>query len=468
MIWKPRNYQLYAIDHIIKNPFCGLFLEMGLGKSSTTATAINILMFDQLEISRVLIVAPKRVAESVWPAEFEKWDHLRHFRVSLIIGNPKERKKAAQAKADIHIISRDNLAWLATLYPNKFPWDVLIIDELSGVKDHTTTRAKCLKRFRKQVSRVIGLTGTPAPNSFLDLWTPLHLLDLGERLGETLGSYRDRYFKPGRQYGSGHRAYELKEGAEAEISAKIADICISMKSEDYLELPATIYQDVQITFPADLQKQYDDFEELQVMSLPDEEEISAVNAVALTNKLLQFAAGAVYRESVYFTSTDGKIREEPKTWYSVHDLKLEALEEIVEEALGSPVLIFYWFKSDLARIEKCLAAYKSRQLSTDQDVRDWNAGKIPVLLAHPMSAGHGLNLQDGGHNMVWFGPIWSLELWQQGIARLARSGQKYPVKVYRLLCSETIEERVAEVIERKKSGQEGLMLAVKAIIQKYK
>jgi SNF2 family DNA or RNA helicase len=453
MKYKPWPYQDYATKHIIENPGSGLFMDMGLGKTVATLTAINKLMYEDLEVDKVLVIAPKRVAEDTWTTETLKWDHLRHLRLSIVLGSEKQRKEALKQKADIYVINRENVAWLVGLYQNAFPFDMVVIDELSSFKSAKAIRFKSLRMVRPLVKRVVGLTGTPAPNSLIDLWPQLYLLDMGERLGKNITRYRETYFRPNRRNGHVVFDYKLLDGSQKAIYNKISDICISMKAKDYLQLPERITKDVRIYLSERDKLKYDEFERDQILAIEDADEISAVNAAALTNKLLQFANGAIYDVN--------------KDWHSVHPAKLEALEETVEAATGQPVLIFYSYKHDLERIKKKLKAYKPRTLDSREDIKAWNRGEIPVLLAHPASAGHGLNLQAGGNIIIWFGNTWSLELYQQANARLDRQGQTKPVVVYRFITSGTMDEDVIKAIERKTSGQDALMEAVKARIKKY-
>ncbi len=452
------GYQHTAVDHIIDNTHNALFLEMGLGKTVSTLTAAKRLMFEELEISSVLVVAPKRVAESVWDAEAEKWEHLNGLTFSKIIGNEKERRKALQKKADIYLISRDNIAWLCGLYGGQMlPYGMLVIDELSSFKNPKSVRFKALRAVQPSFKRVVGLTGTPAPNGLIDLWSQVYLLDRGERLGKFIGNYRDNYFKPDKRNGAIVFNYKLSPDSEARIHNKISDICMSMKAADYLDLPGRVDNIIKLKFPASLQKQYNDFEREQVISLfsdlGEDKEISAVNAAALSNKLLQFANGAIY---------DGD-----KVAHVVHNLKIEATKELIEDANGKPVLIAWTYRSDMHRLKEALKKYNPRELKTDQDIKDWNEGKIQVLMMHPASGGHGLNLQAGGNIIVWFGHTWSLELVQQLDARLDRQGQKNVVVINKLVAMGTEDETVIKAQETKGITQSGLMEAVKAKIKKY-
>lgn len=466
MIYKPHPYQAHATEHIISNPAAGLFLEMGLGKTVSTLTAI-VQLFDYCDISKVLVIAPKKVAENTWSTEITKWSHLGHLRISKVLGTEKQRKQALKEQADIYIINRENVVWLTAYFGLAFPFDMVVIDELSSFKDAKSQRFKALRQIRPKISRVVGLTGTPAPNSLLELWPQLYLLDQGQRLGKTLTEYRTRYFN--KQEYLPYDAWKLKEESdpligkgyyERKIYELIQDICISMKAEDYLQMPPLTYNVINIPLPTNIQSKYDDFERTEVLKLIQEEEtadgekkISAVNAAALTNKLLQFANGAVYDEN--------------RVAHEVHAEKLDALEEIIDTTNGQPVLVFYSYKHDLERMHTKLKKYKPRELKTETDINDWNAGKIRVLFAHPASAGHGLNLQAGGNIIVWFGLTWSLELYQQANARLYRQGQKNGVIIHLITASETMDTDVLRALEGKAKTQDALMAAVKAKIKKY-
>lgn len=464
------NYQNACVEHIIDNPFCGVFLDMGLGKTVSTLTAINYLMNDYCEINTVLVIAPKRVAESVWEEEAVKWEHLRHLRFSKIIGSEAKRVEALKAKADIYIISRDNIAWLCALYGGgKLPFDMAVIDELSSFKSYKSLRFKALRSSRPYLKRLVGLTGTPAPNGLIDLWPQIYLMDRGDRLEKTITRYREKYFRPGRTNGNVVYSYSLLENSEAQIHNKISDICISMKAEDYLQMPIRTDNFIKLRMPEALKKQYQDFEKDKVLELikPEQEyleeidkwvdkpvEISIANAAALSNKLLQFANGAIYDEN--------------RGVHPIHNIKLEALKEIVENSQGQPILVAWTFQFDRDRIKEALKAYSPRELKTNKDIEDWNAGKIPVLLAHPASAGHGLNLQAGGSVIVWYGQTWSLELYQQFNARLYRQGQENHVIINHLILEGSHDEDVINALKSKDKKQNSLMENIKAKIDKYK
>lgn len=469
------NYQKACIEHIIAHPFCGVFLDMGLGKTVSTLTAINYLMNDYCEINSVLVIAPKRVAESVWQEEAGKWSHLQHLRFSKITGTQKQRIAAAkEIKADIYIVSRDNVAWLCALYGGgKLPFDMVVIDELSSFKSYKSVRFKALRGVRPYLKRLVGLTGTPAPNGLIDLWPQIYLMDRGDRLEKTISEYRRKYFRPSQMSGHVVYSYKLLSGSEQLIHKRIEDICISMKANDYLEMPLRTDNYIKLTMPDDIKKQYDDFEKDKVLALlnaaetvgeEDENgnialvrkpvEVNAVNAAALSNKLLQFANGAVYDEN--------------KNVFPIHDIKLEALKEIIEDANGQSVLIAWTYQFDRDRIFEYLKSYKPRELKTNKDIEDWNAGKIQVMLAHPASAGHGLNLQAGGNIIVWFGQTWSLELYQQFNARLYRQGQQKGVIIHHLIMKDTHDEDVIQALKTKDRKQNALMDSIKAKISKYK
>lgn len=449
-----RHYQINNTDHILNNPFCALFVGMGLGKTISSLMAANTLLYETFQVSRILVVAPKRVAVSVWPDEIKNWQQTSHLKISVIAGTEKQRIQALNAKADIHAIGRDNIVWLCNYYGSNLPYDMLIIDESSSFKNNKSLRFKALKLAIGSFDRVVLLTGTPAPNTLIDLWAQIYLLDRGERLGKFITQYRNEYFRPNQQNGAIVFNYKLKEkSCEQQIYDKISDICISMKSEDYLELPPVLFNDVKVQFPSDLQKKYDDFEEEQVLELIDKD-ITAMNATALSNKLLQFANGAIYDEN--------------RGVHEIHDLKIDACKELIEAAQGQNVLIAWAYKHDRDRLLTALKSYKPIQMETKKDEDNWNAGKIQVMLMHPASGGHGLNLQFGGHIIIWFGLTWSLELYQQLNARLPRPGQTQSVVINRIISCDTEDQEVLKALDRKDKGQNGLLNALKAKIAKYK
>ncbi|WP_368271022.1 SNF2-related protein [Enterocloster lavalensis] len=453
MHYEPHEYQRYATEKIIDLPACGLFLEMGLGKTVSTLTAINELIYDRFEVGMVLVIAPKRVADDTWTSEAEKWDHLQHLTFSKILGTAAQREAALQARADIYLINRENVVWLADKLRRQWPFDMVVVDELSSFKSNQAKRFKALRAIRPLVKRFVGLTGTPAPNGLMDLWPEVYLLDCGERLGKTITGYRDRYFYPGKRNGYTVFTWEPKEGAEEAIHQKISDICISMKAEDYLRLPEQVVNDIRIRLaPEEIQK-YRELEKEKLMEL-DGQEITALSAAAVWGKLLQLANGAVYDDDGGATM--------------LHDKKLDALEEIVEAACGHPVLVFYNFRHDYDRLMARFERLSPRTIQTSGDIRDWNAGRIRLLLAQPASMGHGLNIQAGGHIIVWFGLNPSLELYQQANARLHRQGQKQAVIIHRLITKGTVDEDVIKKLETKDQRQDSLMEAVKARIRRYK
>jgi SNF2 family DNA or RNA helicase len=456
-------YQNHAVEHVIEHQNAGLLLEMGLGKSCVALTAIDTLMFDMCEISKVLVIAPKRVAEEVWTTESQKWDHLQHLKISKVLGTEKQRKEALRAKADIYVINCENVVWLVAQYGGAFPFDMLVIDESSKFKSPKAARFKALRQIRPRINRVVILTGTPVPNGLLDLWPQIYLLDQGERLGKTITGYRERYFTAGNRNGNIVYDYNLRKGDavmgndffEKEIYDKIGDICISMKTKDWLELPERIDRNIDVKLPSKIQRMYDEFEREQILALEDLEEISAVNAAALTNKLLQFANGAVYTAD--------------KNYFEVHNEKIDELDELLDVASGKPFFVFYSYKHDLERIKKYLRKYSPRELKGSADIFDWNRGVVPFMLAHPASAGHGLNLQAGGHNLAWFSlPNWSLELYKQGVTRFDRQGQINSVINHRLIACNTMDQDMLRSIDNKDERQEILMQAVKARIEKYR
>ena len=411
----------------------------------TTLTAVNRLLYDYLEDGPVLVIAPKRVAENTWSRETAKWEHLAHLRISKVMGTEKQRKAALLTSADIYVINRENVVWLVEEVGKRWPFPVVVIDELSSFKSASAKRWKALRRVRGRIRRLIGLTGTPRPNGIEDLWPEVYLLDQGERLGRTIGAFRARYLTPEKMNGHIVYSYRPKEGAEAEVYDRIGDLCMSIRKEDVLSLPGQIYEDVELTPPPALLKQYKKFERDNVLECLDGDgEIVAGTAAALTNKLLQFANGAIY-------DTDGRA-------HHLHDVKLDALEEMLEEAGGDPVLVLYAYKHDRDRIRERIAC---RDLDTSEDIDAWNRGEIPVALAHPASIGHGLNLQDGGHIIIWYGLTWSLELYQQANERLNRPGQRNVCRVYHLILKGTHDERVLASLKNKDKGQAAAIEALR-------
>ena len=445
MKYKPHNYQQFATDFILNQSICCLMLDMGLGKTVITLTALWQLTLDSFDVSRVLVIAPKRVAEDTWPKELAKWEHLTGLTSSLVLGSAAERKAALQRKAFLYIINRENVAWLVKNH--YWDFDMVVIDELSSFKSNKAERFKAMKKVRPMVTRIVGLTGTPAPNTLLDLWPQMYLMDMGQRLGRFIGGFRDRFFLPDKRNREIVYSYKPREGAEDAIYALISDICISMKAADYLDMPERIDNRIEVSMSPKERKLYDDFQKDMVLSIGDEE-LDAANAAALSNKLLQMANGAVYGE-------DKKV-------IPIHDRKLDALEDLVEAANGKSLLVAYWYKHDLQRIK---ARFKNaRCIDTAEDIDDWNAGQIPLALIHPASAGHGLNLQDGGCTIVWFGLTWSLELYQQLNARLWRQGQKHTVVIHHIVTKGTHDEDVMRALENKDTRQSALIEAVRARI----
>ena len=446
MRYVAHNYQNYAKNFILEHKVSALFLDCGLGKTITTLTAINELMYDSFEISKVLIIAPLRVAQSTWKEEIEKWDHLNLLRYSIAVGDEKERLKALKQNSDIYIINRENVDWLVTKSGIDFNFNMLIIDELSSFKSHTSKRFKSLLKIRPYFERVVGLTGTPSSNGLMDLWAEFRVLDLGERLGRYITHYRNEYFLPDKRNGAVIFSYKPQPNAEERIYRRLSDMTISMKSTEYLKMPELILNDIEINLDEEDQIKYKKFKKEMVMTI-QEKEIDAINAASLSNKLIQLANGSIY--------------DEDKKFYEVHNKKLDKLEEIIESANGKPVLVAYWFKADKERIEK---RFKVREIKTAGDIKQWNMGMINLALIHPASAGHGLNLQSGGSTLVWFSLTWSLELYQQTNARLYRQGQKDTVVIHHLITKNTIDEDIMKSLKRKDKTQEALMRAVKARI----
>ena len=449
MQYNPHDYQNYAINYIKSHPVSAVLLDMGLGKTSIALTAINDLLYDYFEVHKVLVVAPLRVARNTWPAEIEKWDHLKELKYTVAIGTEMERKKALMKQAQVYIINRENIEWLVSKSGIPFDFDMVVIDELSSFKSYQAKRFKSLMKVRPKVKRIVGLTGTPSANGLMDLWAEFRLLDLGQRLGRFIGKYRDDYFVPDKRNQQMVFSYKPKPGAEEAIYRQIADITISMKNTDYLKMPELVMNEISVRLSEDEWRHYQAMKENMVLSF-DGEDIDAVNAAALSGKLLQMANGAIYDES-------GLVVQ-------IHNRKLDALEDIIEAANGKPVLIAYWFKHDLKRI---LERFPSEQLDSEESIRRWNEGKIPVALIHPASAGHGLNLQAGGCAIVWFSLTWSLELYQQTNARLWRQGQKETVVVHHIIAKNTIDENVMVALAKKDTGQAALLRAVKAKLGRF-
>lgn len=450
MNFTPYPHQAAGIDWIIQHHACALFWGMGTGKTVTTLTAIDRLLHDELEDGQVLVIAPKRVAEHTWSKEAGKWEHLRHLRVSRIMGTPKQRLAALTTPADLYVVNRENVVWLVDVVGKCWPFPIVIIDELSSFKSAQAKRWKAMRRVRGMIRRIIGLTGTPRPNGLEDLWPEIYLLDQGERLGKTLTQFRSRYLVPEKTNGHIVYSYRPSDGAEEEVYSKLSDICMSIRKEDVLSLPGQIYEDVELIAPVALMKKYKQFERDRVLECLDADgQIVAGSAAALTNKLLQFANGAIY-------DTDGTVHE-------LHTIKLDALEELIESAGGDPVLVLYAYQHDADRIRQRIDC---RALDTPEDIDAWNRGEIPVALAHPASIGHGLNMQDGGHIIIWYGLTWSLELYQQANERLNRPGQQHICRVYHLILKGTHDDRVLDSLKRKDEGQSAAIEALRLEILK--
>lgn len=444
MKYVPHEYQEYAKEFIVSQKVSALFLDCGLGKTVITLTAIWELMLDYFEVSRVLVIAPLRVARDTWPGELEKWEHLKGLTMSAVLGSEKQRTEALNRKASVYVMNRENVEWLVRY--GEWDFDMVVLDELSSFKSHKAKRFKSLKRVRPMVRRIVGLTGTPAPNGLIDLWAEIGILDMGQRLGRFIGGYRERFFLPDKRSREMIYSYKPKDGVEETIYSLLSDICISMKAVDYLDMPECVYNRVEVSMSEKEMRLYRQLE--KDMLIPYEDgDIDAVNAAGLSNKLMQMANGAVYNEN-------GTVKY-------IHDRKLDALEDLVEAANGKPVLIAYWYKHDLLRIRERVGAVV---LDTTEDFQKWNAGEIPAAVIHPASAGHGLNLQAGGCTLIWFGLTWSLELYQQMNARLWRQGQKEMVVIHHLIAKDTLDERVMTALEKKDYGQSALVDAVKARI----
>lgn len=446
MQYRPHEYQTYATNFILEHPIAAVLLEMGLGKSVITLTAIYELMLNRFEVNKVLVIAPLRVARDTWPSEIDKWEHLKGLTYSVVIGTEAERLRALRTPAHVYLINRENIDWLITKSGIPFDFDMVVIDELSSFKSYSAKRFKSLLKVRPRVKRIVGLTGTPSGNGLMDLWAEFRVLDMGERLGRYITHYRNRFFVPDKRNQQMVFSYKPIPGAEEEIYRLISDITISMKSGDYLKMPECIINEVPVSLSDEEWSIYDNFREDMVVALKDDE-IDAVNAASLSGKLLQMANGAVYNEE--------------KEVVHIHDRKLDALEDLIEGANGKPVLIAYWFNHDLERIKNRFAI---REIKTSKDIRDWNNGEIPVAVIHPASAGHGLNIQFGGSTIIWFGLTWSLELYQQTNARLWRQGQNKTVIIHHIIAKNTIDEDVMKALQKKEKVQSALIDSVKARI----
>jgi len=455
MKYIPYHYQQYCTNRIITDAAVGMFLDMGLGKTVITLTAINALRYDYWAVQRVLIVAPKKVAEGTWSKEAQKWDHLQHMRVSLVCGSRQKRLRALATPADVYVINRDNVAWLVDYYKNAWPFDMVVLDESSSFKNSRSKRFKALKLVRSRIRRLVELTGTPSSNGLIDLWAQIFLLDGGQRLGKTLGAYRDRFFDPDKRSRTQIYSYAPKDGSMEYIQRAISDICISMKAEDYLELPERVYDDVPVVLDAAAAKAYKQLER-ELLLETDEGIVTAGTAGVLTGKLLQLCNGAVY--------------DSERRVFDIHRCKIEAFMEALEQLNGQHALVFYNFQHDRDRLLEALAPLGLRvrvyQTTTDED--DWNNGEIDILLAHPASCAYGLNLQNGGHHVIWFGLSWSLEQYDQANKRLHRQGQQHPVVIHHLIVQGGMDEDVIEALQRKGDVQGALMDALKVRIRKVK
>ncbi|BFL46078.1 SNF2-related protein [Lactonifactor longoviformis] len=450
MRYEPHEYQRYATEYIETHPIAAVLLDMGLGKTSITLTALSSLLFDRFLIRRVLVIAPLRVARDTWPAELEKWEHLNGLRYSVAVGTEAERLAALKRQADIYIINRENVQWLIEESGIPFDFDMVVVDELSSFKNHQAKRFRALMKVRPRVERIVGLTGTPSSNGLMDLWAEFRLLDKGERLGRFIGQYRTRFFQPDKRNGQVIFSYKPLPGAEQQICKLISDITISMKSTDYLQMPELVSTRYEAYLSEAERERYEELKKDLVLQLPDGD-VTAANAAALSGKLSQMANGAVYTDS-------GET-------ISIHDRKLDALEDIIESMGGKPLLVAYWFQYDLERITERLHKLKIpfSRMDSSESIRRWNAGELPVALIHPASAGHGLNLQSGGSAIVWFGLTWSLELYQQTNARLWRQGQtSETVVVQHIVTKGTIDEQILKALDAKDTTQTALIDAVKA------
>lgn len=451
MKFKPHPYQRYCIERLLVDPALGLLLDMGLGKTAVVLSAVNDLKFNRFAVSKVLVIAPKKVAEATWSKEAAKWDHLKLLRVIPVLGSLQKRIRALNTPADIYVINRENVPWIVEYYRNAWPFDMVVADESSSFKNHKAKRFKALTWVRKHISRFVCLTGTPAPNGLLDLWAQIYLLDGGQRLGKQITQFRERYFEPDQRDRERVFSYMLRPGADDAIQQLIGDICVSMKAEDYIDLPDCISVTVPVLLDPKAKASYDELEKKMILEIGDET-IDAGSAAVLTNKLLQLCSGAVYnaeRETI-----------------EIHDCKIEAFLELVEGLNGQPALVFYNFQHDLARIKKALsgAGLRIRELKGPQDEDDWNARKIDILLAHPASCAYGLNLQQGGNHVIWFSLNWSLELYQQANKRLHRQGQTEKVILHHLIVEGGVDEDVIEALGDKSSTQDRLMESLKARI----
>lgn len=448
MKYEPHSYQRYAIEYIKEHPISAILLDMGLGKTSITLSAVADLLFDSFEVSKVLVIAPLRVAKTTWKDEIQKWEHLNILEYSIVTGTEAERLSALNKQADIYIINRENIQWLIEKSGVEFDFDMVVIDELSSFKSWRSKRFKAFMKVRPKVKRIVGLTGTPSSNGLMDLFAEFKILDMGERLGRFIGQYRNTYFSPDKRNGQVIYSYKPLPFAVKEIYNKISDITISMKAKDYLKMPELIINNIEVEMSCREMKLYNKLKSDMVLDI-DGKELDAPNAAALSNKLLQMANGAVY--------------DDEKAVVEIHDKKLDALEDLIEATNGKPVLVAYWYKHDKDRI---MQRFQAEEINTSADIDKWNKGEMPVALIHPASAGHGLNLQQGGSTIVWFGLTWSLELYQQLNARLYRQGQKETVVIHHIITKNTIDENVIKALEKKDLSQNSLIEAVKWRLRK--
>ena len=458
MIFRPHAYQRHCINKILEVKKLGLFLDMGLGKTAIALSAVRELKYNRFAVRKVLVIAPKKVAEGTWSREKDKWDHTKLLRVSRVLGSRSKRIKALNIPADLYIINRENVVWLVDYYRNAWPFDMVIADESSSFKSPSAKRFKALASVSSHIERLVELTGTPSPNGLSDLWSQVFLLDGGERLGKRYTQFRERYFQPDKRGHDGMiYAYAAKPGAEQSILDKISDICVSMKAEDYLQLPNLTYHEIPVELDTKAAKAYFDLERKMILELPEDEDvISVTSAAALSNKLLQLANGAVY--------------DEERQIHEIHQCKIEAFMELIESLQGKPALVFYNYQHDRERIHKALAGtgLQIRELKAAQDEDDWNAGRIDILLAHPASSAYGLNLQQGGNHVIWFGLTWNYELYTQANKRLHRQGQREKVIIHHLVCGGTRDEDVMQALQRKGDTQNWVMESLKARIRKYR
>jgi SNF2 family DNA or RNA helicase len=449
--YHPRPYQIFATKKIIDLPAIGLFLPMGMGKTASTLTAVAELMHNWFEVSKTLVIAPLRVADDTWSREMEKWQHIKYLKIAKVLGTESERIRALNQKADIYTINRENVEWLVKWYGKKWPFDMTVIDESSSFKNHSAKRFKALRKVRPMMKRIVELSGTPSPNGLIDLWSQIYLLDGGERLGKTFTGFRERYFMPDKRNQTTVFSWKLRDGAEEQIYKKISDICVSMNAEDWLVLPELINNPITVKLPETAKQKYKQLEKDLLLPLADAD-VVANTAAGLSNKLLQMANGAVYDET-------GQAQE-------IHRAKLEALADLIEAANGQPVLVYYTYQHDRDRILQQFP--KARIINTTKDIADWNSGKMLIGIAHPASIGHGLNLQDGGHIIVWFGLTWNLEWYQQANARLHRQGQKHSVIIHHLVAEGTQDEDVMTALAGKAVGQAAMLAAVRARIEQVR